>query len=140
MPESLVMPFNATDNIRYAYFYITSGTTPAVGLSNLQPQLAVNTGVYTNAGIGTLNHMGSGHYCALLSSFPTRGYRVSDVLKTRFAYPNISEVEGTTIQVGRPLYSSVRFAESTGVMFINNSSGNLTRRNVVYTPAGRVHN
>lgn len=139
MADVLVLPFNSTDNQRYAYFFITSGTAPAVGLQGLQPQLAVNTGVYTNNGIGTLNHVGSGHYNALLSNFSTRGYRISDVLHTRFSYPNISEVEGSTIQIGKPLYSSHRDPVATGSYFLNSSSGQLLRRGIYYA-GGSVHN
>lgn len=140
MSDVLQIPINATDDQRRAYFYLTSdGTTPVTNAAGGQPELAWNSGTFSTAGIGTLVSQGNGYYSSLLSNFVTRGYRVGDVLRTRFDNGSTIETPGSTIEVVRPFYSSHHYPES-GVQFINTNSGNLTRRNVVFTPAGRYHN
>ena len=134
--ETINLPVNAEDRIRYAYFYLTSGSAPALTCVGLQPQLSVNSGIFSNNGIGTLVSLGSGNYYAQLTNFTTRGNYVGDVLHTRFSYPNIPDTLGSTIQLTRPLWSSTKHASATGVKFINTNSGQRVRRNVYYMPGG----
>ena len=140
MSDTIQMPINSIDRQRFVYFYLQNGSNvPVTNQGGNQPQLSWNSGVFENTGIGTLNHLGSGNYSALLANFQSRGYQVGDTLRTRYSANGVIETQGTTVQVVKPFISSARNAAETGVMFINSNSGQLYRRNTYYM-GGRVHN
>lgn len=131
MSEVISLPISETDDRRVAYFYLQNGSNvPVTTQAGGQPQLALNSGAYSNTGIGTLVHLASGHYYATLSNFISRGYKVGDVLHTRYSAAGVIETEGSTVLISKPIYSDHHNAQS-GIDYTVDASGTLNRRGIV---------
>jgi hypothetical protein len=100
MTRLLVKANESTAARRRVYFDLrdaTDGITPETGEAGGQPQLSTNGGAWTNTGIATLTHIGSGRYYADLtqSAIATAG----DLIETRYKSANTAETPGDSVQV-----------------------------------------
>jgi hypothetical protein len=100
MSIKLVLANESTAARRRAYFHVvdaTDGMTPETGEAAGQPQISTNGGAWTNTGIGTLTHIGSGRYYADLTqaALATNG----DVIVTRYKSAATAEIPGTSFHV-----------------------------------------
>lgn len=75
----------------------TDGITAETGEAAGQPQISTNGGSWTDTGIGTLTHVGSGHYYAELTAATVA--TAGDVIRTRYKSANTAECPGDTVQV-----------------------------------------
>ncbi len=95
----LVQAGEATAARRRVYFLLvaTDGITPALSESGGQPQVSVNGGAWTDAGIGVLVAIGQGRYYADLD--PATVATPGDWAETRFKSAGTAECPGDSVQV-----------------------------------------
>lgn len=130
--SNLQMPINADSAERFAYFYLTDGSNvPVTDAAGEQPQMAINSGVFANRGIGVLQHQGNGGYVAPLSDFVGLGLQVGDILTTRFDNGSTIEIRGSQIQLVGPYWSSHQDAETTAISRPVIASGTINRRGII---------
>lgn len=95
----LILANEAQATRRRVYFDLrdaTDGITPETGEAGGQPQISVDGAAWTNAGIGTLVHIGSGRYHAEI----TQATLVNGAhIETRFKSANTLETPGDSVQV-----------------------------------------
>src|ERR1700722_7224494 len=89
----------ASPNQRTVYFQLTkSDGTPALAEAGGQPQISVNSGAWTNTGIGVLVAIGNGRYSAPLTQAAVNG-SAGDWIETRYSSGNTVECSGDSVQV-----------------------------------------
>lgn len=102
MSETLSMVAGETTaSRRYVYFSLvdaTDGITAETGEAGGQPQVSINGSAWSNTGVGTLVHIGNGHYYAELTESFVTGLAGSVVL-TRYKSSNTAEARGSTVQL-----------------------------------------
>jgi hypothetical protein len=99
MPR-LILANQATAARRRCYFHLTDATdgiSAETGESGGQPQISTNGAAFTNTGIGTLTHIGSGRYYADLTQAAV--LTAGDVIETRYKSANTAETPGDTFQI-----------------------------------------
>jgi hypothetical protein len=95
-----ILANQATAAKRRVYFFLvdlTDGLTPETGEGGGQPEISTNGGAFTSTGIGTLTHIGNGHYYADLTQAAVA--TAGDVIVTRYSSANTAEGLGDQVYV-----------------------------------------
>ena len=100
MNRTLIHANEATAAQRRVYFDLrdaTDGITAETGEAGGQPQISTNGAAWTNTGIGTLTHIGSGRYYADLTQAAVA--TAGDLIETRYKSAATAESPGDSVQV-----------------------------------------